>query len=204
MSAIEREKVGEKQEKERREKEEKKRGRECSLARDTLAGGKFFSPESLSLFLYQPLCIEERVSLSLYFFTNHVGKEDTLDGTLSFGLISLLSLSLSFIHIFCFSLFQGPHIELWQGTHIYTHTYAPIVPPRRNPFKTTDAAHETVYETISLSLASPFSPDSMDWTDRSIYTQSIPRRVFLSFLFFFRGKITDRWTRDLKGYREEE
>lgn len=195
MSAIEREKVGEKQEKERREKEEKKRGRECSLARDTLAGGKFFS---LSLFLYQPLCIEERVSLSLYFFTNYVGKEDTLDGTLSFGLISLLSLSLSFIHIFCFSLFQGPHIELWQGTHIYTHTYAPIVPPRRNPFKTTDAAHETVYETISLSLASPFSPDSMDWTDRSIYTQSIPRRVFLSFLFFFRGKITDRWTRDLE------
>lgn len=187
---------------ERRRK--KKRGRECSLARDTLAGGKFFSPESLSLFLYQPLCIEERVSLSLYFFTNHVGKEDTLDGTLSFGLISLLSLSLSFIHIFCFSLFQGPHIELWQGTHIYTHTYAPIVPPRRNPFKTNDAAHETVYETISLSLASPFSPDSMDWTDRSIYTQSIPRRVFLSFLFFFRGKITDRWTRDLKGYREEE
>lgn len=167
-------------------------------SRYTRGGKIFLSRVSLSLFLCQPLCIEERVSLSLYFFTNHVGKEDTLDGTLSFGLISLLSLSLSFIHIFCFSLFQGPHIELWQGTHIYTHTYAPIVPPRRNPFKTTDAAHETVYETISLSLASPFSPDSMDWTDRSIYTQSIPRRVFLSFLFFFRGKITDRWTRDLE------
>lgn len=165
-------------------------------------GGKIFL--SLSFSIPTSLHRRESLFLSLYFFTNHVGKEDTLDGTLSFGLISLLSLSLSFIHIFCFSLFQGPHIELWQGTHIYTHTYAPIVPPRRNPFKTNDAAHETVYETISLSLASPFSPDSMDWTDRSIYTQSIPRRVFLSFLFFFRGKITDRWTRDLKGYREEE
>lgn len=173
-------------------------------SRYTRGGKIFLSRVSLSLFLCQPLCIEERVSLSLYFFTNHVGKEDTLDGTLSFGLISLLSLSLSLLYIYFVFRFFRDRILNFGKAHTYTHTYAPIVPPRRNPFKTTDAAHETVYETISLSLASPFSPNSMDWTDRSIYTQSIPRRVFLSFLFFFRGKITDRWTRDLKGYREEE
>lgn len=199
MSAIEREKVGEKQEKERREKEEKKKRKGMLISSRYTRGGKIFlSRVSLSCFIPTSLHRRESLSLSLFFYQprrerGHAGWNPVV----WFDLPSL-SLSLSFIHIFCFSLFQGPHIELWQGTHIYTHTYAPIVPPRRNPFKTTDAAHETVYETISLSLASPFSPDSMDWTDRSIYTQSIPRRVFLSFLFFFRGKITDRWTRDLE------
>lgn len=119
MSAIEREKVGEKQEKERREKEEKKKRKGMLISSRYTRGGKIFL--SLSFSIPTSLHRRESLFLSLYFFTNHVGKEDTLDGTLSFGLISLLSLSLSFIHIFCFSLFQGPHIELWQGTHIYTH-----------------------------------------------------------------------------------
>lgn len=186
MSAIEREKVGEKQEKERREKEEKKKRKGMLISSRYTRGGKIFL--SLSFSIPTSLHRRESLFLSLYFFTNHVGKEDTLDGTLSFGLISLLSLSLSLLYIYFVFRFFRDRILNFGKAHTYTHTYAPIVPPRRNPFKTTDAAHETVYETISLSLASPFSPDSMDWTDRSIYTQSIPRRVFLSFLFFFAEK----------------
>lgn len=69
-------------------------------------GGKIFL--SLSFSIPTSLHRRESLFLSLYFFTNHVGKEDTLDGTLSFGLISLLSLSLSLLYTYIlFFAFSG-------------------------------------------------------------------------------------------------
>lgn len=119
MSAIEREKVGEKQEKERREKEEKKKRKGMLIS----SRGENFSLPSLSLSFFMPTSLHRRESLSLSLFFYQPRRERGHAGwnpVVWFDLPSL-SLSLSFIHIFCFSLFQGPHIELWQGTHIYTH-----------------------------------------------------------------------------------
>lgn len=124
MSAIEREKVGEKQEKERREKEEKKKRKGMLISSRYTRGGKIFlSRVSLSFFIPTSLHRRESLFLSLYFFTNHVGKEDTLDGTLSFGLISLLSLSLSLLYIYFVFRFFRDRILNFGKAHTYIHTH---------------------------------------------------------------------------------
>lgn len=122
MSAIEREKVGEKQEKERREKEEKKKRKGMLISSRYTRGGKIFlSRVSLSFFIPTSLHRRESLSLSLFFYQprrerGHAGWNPVV----WFDLPSL-SLSLLYTYILFFAFSGTAYWTLARHTHIYTH-----------------------------------------------------------------------------------
>lgn len=102
-----------------KEREEKRKG--MLISSRYTRGGKFFSPESLSL--CQPLCIEERVFLSLYFFSNHIGKEDTRWNPFVWFALSSLSLSPFYTYILFFAFSGTAYWTLARRAHAHTHTH---------------------------------------------------------------------------------
>lgn len=124
MSAIEREKVGEKQEKERREKEEKKKRKGMLISSRYTRGGKIFlSRVSLSFFIPTSLHRRESLSLSLFFYQprrerGHAGWNPVV----WFDLPSL-SLSLSPLYIYFVFRFFRDRILNFGKAHTYIHTH---------------------------------------------------------------------------------